>query len=380
MLPLVNTQASPPTLTWAQVERSLKWFSNAFVLTNDRRTSSEVREMQQETRRVIITGGAGYIGSLLTGELLRRRYRVTVLDDLLFGGESLLGYLAHPSLEFHKVNVADDEEDLASHMDGAGVVFHLAAIVGFPACQQVGEQVAWRYNVTATHRVFEAAEAAGVKRLVFASTYSNYGIANGGEPVTEESPLQPQSLYARTKIAAEEYLLGRGQRSQCGVVIPRFATLYGISPRTRFDLIINQFVLEALTKRKLVIYQGDYTRSFIHVGDVVDALVRMAEAEEGLVRNQIFNVAAPDGNYSKHQVVELVRKHVPQVDVEYRDLSFGGDMRDVAVSCAKIERALGFRAQRSVEQGILEVHEALENGLIKDPFSPRYRNHQFIVN
>ena len=292
----------------------------------------------------------------------------------------MLTFLPDPGFAFRKVDVADGEEDLVRHMEGVEVVFHLAAIVGFPACQQVGERVAWRYNVEATRRVFEAAEAAGVRRLIFASTYSNYGVGVGGVPVTEESPLLPQSLYARTKIAAEEYFLDQGRRSACSVVIPRFATLYGISPRTRFDLIVNQFVLEALTKRKLVIYQGDYTRSFIHVGDVVDALLLMAEAPEGLVRNEIFNVAAAEGNYSKHEVVELVRKHVPHVEVEYRDLSFGGDMRDVGVSCEKIGRVLGFRAGRSLEQGVIEIKEAVESGLIKDPFSARYRNHQFIVN
>ena len=336
--------------------------------------------MRSEDKRVVVTGGAGYIGSLLTGELLRRGYRVSVLDALLFGGEAILGHLAHPGFAFRKVDVADGEQDLACHMDDVQAVFHLAAIVGFPACQQVGEEVAWRYNVGATQRVFEAAAAAGVKRFVFASTYSNYGVGDGGAPVTEESPLRPQSLYARTKIAAEEYLLKRGQRSPCAVVIPRFATLYGLSPRTRFDLIVNQFVLEALTKRKLVIYQGDYTRSFIHVRDVVDALVLLAEAPEWQVRNEIFNVAAPDGNYSKHEVVELVRKHVPQVEVEHRDLSFGGDMRDVAVSCEKIGRILGFRAQRRVEDGVIEIRDAIESGLITEPSSVKYRNHQFIVN
>ena len=329
--------------------------------------------------RTLITGGAGYIGSLLTGELLRRESLVTVLDTQFFGGESLLGYLAHPGFTFHKVDVADEGQDIARYMEGVDVLFHLAAIVGFPACQQVGEQVAWRFNVEATRRVFETAEAAGVKRLIFASTYSNYGISDGAAPVSEESPLRPQSLYAQTKIAAEEYLLDRGRQSRCAVVIPRFATLYGISPRTRFDLIVNQFVLEALAKRKLVIYQGDYTRSFIHVRDVVDALVEMAEAPEGAVRNEIFNVAAVDGNYSKHEVVRLVCKHVSHVEVEYRDLSFGGDMRDVAVSCEKIGRVLGFRARRSLEQGVLEVREAIESGLIKEPLSPRYRNHQFIL-
>src|SRR3989442_1858015 len=191
-------------------------------------------------RKAVITGGAGYIGSRLTGELLRLGYQVTVLDTLLFGGESLLGYLAHPGFQFYKLDLTDARQDLQPHMHGAQLVFHLAAIVGFPACQQIGEEVAWRYNVEVTRRVFEAAERAGAKRFVFASTYSNYGVADNGTPVDEESPLRPQSLYARTKIAGEKHLLERGHTSACSVVIPRFATLYGISPRTRFDLIVNQ--------------------------------------------------------------------------------------------------------------------------------------------
>jgi nucleoside-diphosphate-sugar epimerase len=303
-----------------------------------------------------------------------------VLDALLFGGESLLAYLTHPGFSFHKIDVADPKQDLGPFMADTDVVFHLAAVVGFPACQAIGEAAAWKYNVEATQHVFKAAEAAGARRMVLASTYSNYGIATSDAPVTETSPLRPQSLYARTKIAAEEYLLEQGRQSPVAVVIPRFATLYGISPRTRFDLIVNQFVLEALTKRKLVIYQGDYKRSFIHVADVVDALARMAEAPEALVRSEIFNVAAPDGNYSKTAFVELVRKHVPAVEVEYRDLSFGEDMRDVAVSGEKIERVLGFRARRSVEDGVVEVRDAIANGLIRDPASSQYRNHQFIIN
>ena len=147
-------------------------------------------------------------------------------------------------------------------------IIHLAALVGFPVCQAVGREVAWRHNVKATQQVFEAAEAAGAERFVFASSYSNYGLSRDGQPVTEDSPLYPKSLYAETKVAAEQYLLEQVWERQCKPIIYRFATLFGISPRTRFDLIINQFVLEALAKRELIIYQRGYTRSFVHVRDV----------------------------------------------------------------------------------------------------------------
>jgi nucleoside-diphosphate-sugar epimerase len=326
---------------------------------------------------VLITGGAGYIGSLLTGVLLANGYEVTVVDSLMFGGESLLPYFAHPGFRFHKADVSVD--DLDEWLQGTNTVFHLAAIVGFPACQQVGEAVAYRYNTEATKRVFEQCERAGVERFVFASTYSNYGISSDGEPVTEESPLHPQSLYARTKIAAEHWLLDRGRTSPCAPVLPRFATLFGISPRTRFDLIVNQFTLEALRNRRLVIYQKNYSRSYVHIRDAVGALQMIMEVPIDLVRNQVFNVGSEDGNYTKEEIIELVRKHVNGVSVEYKDLSFGEDMRDVRVSFNKIRNMLGFKPTRSVEDGIIEVKTAIESGLILDPSAPRYRNAQFIV-
>jgi len=337
---------------------------------------------------VLVTGGAGYIGSLFTGVLLNQGYHVTVVDDLLFGGESLLGYWHHPNFQFMKGNVCDPD---LFQVEGSGLkvgnlepstfsgVVHLAAIVGFPACQAVGRQVAWRYNVEATQRVFEAADAAGVERVVFASTYSNYGLSKDGQPVTEDSPLYPQSLYAETKIAAEQYLLEQAKDARCAPIVYRFATLFGISPRTRFDLIINQFVLEALTKRKLVIYQRGYARSFVHVRDVCEAICLVLEAALEKVRGQVFNVGSDARNYTKDEIVELVRRHVEGTDVEYKDLTFGGDMRDIRVSFAKIRRVLRYEPRISVEEGICEVRDAIVNGLIKEPLDSRYRNAQFIV-
>jgi nucleoside-diphosphate-sugar epimerase len=233
--------------------------------------------------------------------------------------------------------------------------------------------------VEATQRVFEAAEAAGVERFVMASTYSNYGLSQDGKPVNEDSPLLPQSLYAETKIASEQYLLAKSKSSHCAPVLYRFATLFGISPRTRFDLIVNQFVLEALTTRKLMIYQRGYSRAFVHVRDVCDAVQLALEAPLEKVRGQVFNVGSDNGNHTKAEIVEMVRQHVAGVEVEYKDLSFGGDMRDIRVSFAKIRRVLGFEPKLSVEQGICEVRDALAQRVIWDPFDDRYRNAHLIV-
>jgi nucleoside-diphosphate-sugar epimerase len=332
-------------------------------------------------KHVVITGGAGYIGSFLAGELLRLGMKVTVIDDLLFGGESLMGYLSHPNFHFAKANVIEPRvlrSNLRSDWEKPDALFHLAAIVGFPACQSVGRQVAWRYNVEASERVYEQAISLGVKRLIYASSYSNYGLSPDGKPVNEDSPLTPQSLYAETKIAAERVLITQSDAS-CTPLIFRLATLYGLSPRTRFDLIINQFVLEAYTKRELLIYQRGYKRSYVHIHDAIRGLILGLQATDEKTRCQIYNLGSEDGNYTKDQVVKLVLRRMPETVVTYKDMTFGGDMRDISVSYEKIRRELDFRTRLTPDDGIREVHHALRSGLISNPNDQRYRNAQFIV-
>jgi len=162
-------------------------------------------------------------------------------------------------------------------------------------------------------------------------------------------------------------------------IIYRFATLFGISLRTRFDLIINQFVLEALTKRKLIIYQRGYARLYVHMWDVCEAIYLALEVSLDKVRGQVFNVGSDAGNYTKDEIVELVRRHVDGTQVEYKDLTFGRDMRDIRVSFAKIRQVLGYEPKISLEEGIREVRDAIINGLIKKPLDSRYRNAEFIV-
>lgn len=332
-------------------------------------------------RHVLITGGAGYIGSLLASELLRANYRVTVVDSLLFGGESLVPFLHHPNFHFVKADVTEQravKDSLKDDWQMPDAIVHLAAIVGFPACQAVGKQVAWRYNVEATKMVFGQAADLGVERFVFASTYSNYGLSADGKPVTEDSPLNPQSLYAETKVAAEKFLIEQKDAS-CAPLLFRFATLYGLSPRTRFDLIVNQFVLEAFTKRELIIYQRGYSRSFVHIRDVVRGVIVGLEAERSKICGQVFNLGTDDGNYSKDDIVQLVLKRIPETVVEYKDLTFGGDMRDITVSFAKIKNVLGFDTILNVDDGIRELLFALKTGIIRNPTDEKYRNAQFIV-
>jgi nucleoside-diphosphate-sugar epimerase len=336
---------------------------------------------QAPIKHVVITGGAGYLGSLLAGELLRMGMQVTVIDDLLFGGESLLGYLAHPNFHFVKANVTEPRalrSSLRSDWDKPQALFHLAAIVGFPACQAVGRQVAWRYNVEATERVFDQSISIGVKRLVYTSSYSIYGLTQDGQPVTEKTALVPQSLYAETKIASERFLIGQSNVS-CAPLIFRMATLYGLSPRTRFDLIINQFVLEAYTKRELLIYQRGYSRSFVHINDAVRGLILGLQAPEEKVSCQVYNLGSDNGNFTKDEIVEMVLKRLPETVVTYKDMTFGGDMRDITVSYEKIKSELGYQTRLTPDDGIREMIHAIRTGLISNPQDQRYRNAQFIV-
>jgi nucleoside-diphosphate-sugar epimerase len=313
---------------------------------------------------ILVTGGAGYLGSHLCGELLFRGQAVTVVDSLVHGGNSLLAYRTHPDFSFRKADIRD-REAIRPCFDGVDAVVHLAAVVGYPACSKAGEECSYGVNLEGTKNVFELAEAAGARRFVFASTYSNYGISPDGLPVNEDSPLSPQSLYAETKIAAEQYLLDRAPSSACAPVILRFSTVFGPSPRTRFDLIINQFVWQAVTEKKLLVYQKEYNRSFVHVGDIGRAILAALNAPEDKVRGRIFNVGRNDGNFTKAEIVSLIARLLPDLEVEYRDLSFDGDMRDVRVSFDRIERTLGWKARVSVPDGVREMVDLVESGLLK---------------
>lgn len=331
---------------------------------------------------VLITGGAGYIGSLLTAELLRNGYMVTVVDRLLYGGESLLGNFTHSNFHFVKADVCEPGAvRLAVRHDWPrpSAVVHLAALAGFPACQAVGKDIAYRYNVEGVQRVFDQTEQMGIQRFLFASTYSVYANDPDCNPVVEDSPLEAHSLYSETKIAAENWLLEQSADASAAALILRQATAYGLSPRIRFDLLINQFVVEAFIHRELVIYQQGFARCFVHIQDAVNGYITALNAPDTKVRNQIYNLGSERGNYSKDGIVNLVLRRFPDVVVRYKDLSFGGDQRDLTVSFEKINRELGFEAHKSVDEGVDELATALRSGIIRNPYDRRYRNAEILA-
>lgn len=324
---------------------------------------------------ILITGGAGYIGSLLTGALLKRGDRVVCLDDLLFGGDAILPYLADERYDFHKVDVCDRER-IAPFFRGVKHVVHLAAIDGSAACQQAGRAAAWRSNVEATQHVFELSKDSGAKRFIFTSTYGALDKAEVGKPPDEGSPLLPHSLYAETKIAAEQYLLQRERGSRCVPIVLRLATLFGVSPRTRFDLTINQLVRDAATGRQLTIDDDDLADSFIHVRDVVRAIVLALDAADSLVRNRVANVGGA-GTYTKRDIIEMIRPCIPDIEVTSTTRLLDEAVRKPDASFEELDRLPGYRPSLSIPEGIQEVYDALTTGLIAEPFSPKHRSIPF---
>jgi nucleoside-diphosphate-sugar epimerase len=318
----------------------------------------------------VVTGGAGYVGSVVVGELLARGRRVRVLDTLLHGSvPSLLVAWGQESFEFENVDVRDREACRAA-LEGAEAVVHLAAVVGDPACARLPE-LAQEVNLDATTALLDDARAAGAQRFVFASTCSNYGRLNGEAFATEDFPLQPISLYAETKVAAERQVVARAAEDFCTVCL-RFATVYGSSPRMRFDLTVNEFTREVSLGAELIVYGEHFWRPYVHVRDAARAVALALEAPAETVRGDVFNVGDNEANHRKLDIVELLRERFP--DARVRFVHRDEDPRDYRVAFDKVHEAIGFRAERTVADGIDEITSLLASGLVEDPYAPIYHN------
>ena len=320
---------------------------------------------------ILVTGGAGYVGSSLVPLLLAKGHRVRVLDSLLHGGEALLGVWTDPAFEFVKGDVRDAEA-VQRAVAGMDAVVHLAAIVGDPACARE-PAMARAVNLEGSLALIEAARRAGVKRFVFASTCSNYGkMADPTQYVDERSELRPVSLYAETKVGVEQAMLDAGGANGMSMTPLRFATVFGVAPRMRFDLTVNEFTRDMLTKEKLVVFGEQFWRPYVHVRDAARAVAMVLEAPVERVRGQVFNVGSTEQNYQKQQLVELIKVHAPKAVVEY--VRKQEDPRDYRVSFARIAGQLGYETTMSVPDGIREVAQLVTNRVIADPDAGRYRN------
>lgn len=321
--------------------------------------------------KVLVTGGAGYIGSVLVRQLLNKGYQVRAIDSLKFGGDALYDVMLNPNFEFMKGDIRN-ADDIDKAIEGVDAIAHLAAIVGDPACKKFSFE-ANETNWDGAVFLFNKAEAAGVKRFVFSSTCSNYGkMADPDSFVVETSPLNPVSLYAELKVKFEKYLIEDQKDSRMCSTALRFSTVYGFSPRIRFDLTVNEFTRNAAVHGEQEIWGQQFWRPYCHVEDLARSVVLVLESPEEKVRANVFNVGSTEENYTKGMIIKEVCNVVPDVKVIYVDSS--EDPRDYRVNFDKIKNELGFTITKKVPDGVKEIYTLLKTGIVADPFAEKFRN------
>jgi len=320
----------------------------------------------RNVRKVLVVGGAGYIGSGLVRDLLADGYQVRVLDSLQYGCAPIAELLDNREFQllegdFRRV------EPVVQAVRGMDAVIHLGAIVGDPACA-VDEDATLETNLAATRLLADVCRASSVSRVLFASTCSVYGAAD--HLVNERSKLNPVSLYAATKIDSERVLLSARSKSFHPVIL-RLATAFGWSHRPRFDLVANLLVAKAAVERKVLIYNKEQWRPFIHVADISRAFRAVLAAPIGSVSGEIFNAGSNCMNFTLQQLAERISAQEPGLKIEYIR---NADARNYRVQFDKIEAALGFQCRVSLETGIRELRQAIAEGRITDYQDPLYSN------
>jgi nucleoside-diphosphate-sugar epimerase len=321
---------------------------------------------------VLVIGGAGFVGSVLVRRLLDHGYQVTVMDALMYGDEGMRDLYDRPGLVVVQGDVRE-EAAIAKATAHADAIVHLGGLVGDPACA-LDEQLTLEINLEATRTVAEMARERGIRRLIFASSCSLYGASEG--VLDEQSPLDPLSVYARSKMKSEELLLASADTDFAPVVL-RFGTFYGLSPRPRFDIVVNLLVAKAVTEGEISVHGGSQWRPFLHVDDGARAIMRCLEVPEERIRGQLFNVGSDEQNFTVGQIGETIAGLIPHARVVYQQAA--ADEANYRVSFAKIREALDFTPRNSLADGILEIKAALESGTVADYHDHRYSNHKSLT-
>ncbi len=297
--------------------------------------------------RILVTGGAGYIGSVLVGHLLRAGHSVTVLDRLMYKQRSLLGYCSDLNFDFVLGDVRD-EATLKNLVPKHDVIIPLAALVGAKLCDSdplSAESV--NYEAIAALLRFRSS----TQPILYPCTNSGYGARSGAVHCTEETPLEPISLYGVTKVRAEKILLGSPNAASF-----RLATVFGVSPRMRTDLLVNDFVYRAVTDGFLVLYERHFKRNYVHIEDVARCFVYALEHFDDM-KGHSYNVGLNDANLSKEELALKIKEHVPDLYIHHAEIGSDPDKRNYIVSNDKIA-AKGFRAVHSLDRGIQDLMKA----------------------
>jgi len=314
---------------------------------------------------ILVTGGAGYIGSVLTRNLVLSKYNVKVLDSLVFGQDGISELVSNNSVNLFVGDIRNKEiiPDVLKEVD---CVVHLAAIVGEPLCSKI-PKAARQINEFATKHLIDSCKKSGVQRFIFASTCSNYGSSLGF--VNEDTPLESLSLYSETKVKSESYILD-SKEDNFEPCILRFATAYGISPRMRFDLLVQEFIRDALIDKKISIFGPNHWRPLVHVDDIASACITAIENSSN-ISGEVYNVGDNEQNYTKMNLAELVQKYIPSSTIEVTESK--QDLRNYKVSFDKIKNKLNFNVSKTVEDGILEILDQINNNIL-DPKDSQFSN------
>ena len=318
------------------------------------------------TKSLLITGGAGYVGSVLTNKLVTKNYDIKVIDSLVFGNDGISNLKSNKKIHFFNIDIRDTEKmkDVLKDVD---CVVHLAAIVGEPLCKK-NPEAARQINEFATKNLVLLSKRYNVKRFIFASTCSNYG--SSLDMVDESSPVQPLSLYSECKVNSENYIL-KMNNEKFETCVLRFATAHGLSPRMRFDLLLQEFLRDALIEGKISIFGEDFWRPLVHVEDMSDACISVIDAPSKLIAGQIFNVGSNKENYTKKQLAETIQKFVKNTEIEI--VKSKNDVRNYKVSFEKIKNVLNFKPKKSIEDSIIEIMKEIKNNGL-DPKDSEFSN------
>jgi nucleoside-diphosphate-sugar epimerase len=322
------------------------------------------------TGSVLVVGGAGYLGSILVRKLLQAGRTVRVLDSFIYGKRSLAELEGHKNLDIVEGDFRNIQTVVESLRDIDAVVL-LAAVVGDPAAQSRPEQTI-ETNVLAAQSLAFACKLHCISRFIFASTCSVYGRTD--DVLDENAPLNPVSLYARSKIFSERNLLDLAGDNFSPTIL-RMGTLYGFSPRMRFDLVVNTMSMKAQMEKRIQVYGGNQWRPLLHVEDAAAAFQACLDAPLERIGNQIFNVGSNAQNYKILEIAGLIGRTLKRVDIQVEQAQF--DARDYRVSFDKIQRQLGFRPGQTIPAAARRIVRELVSGQIKNPYAKVYYNHYF---
>lgn len=328
---------------------------------------------------VLLIGGAGYIGSVMTSHFLKLGYKVRVLDNFIYKNqESIQSYLGDENYEFIGGDL-DHIEVLLKASEGINYVVILGGLVGDPITKKYPE-VSNKINDIGVKACIDFFDDKKIEKLVFISTCSNYGLIKEGELADENFELNPLSLYAKAKVAAELHLLSKkGKVSYTGTVL-RFATAFGLSPRMRFDLSVSEFVRDLYFGEELLVFDENTWRPYCHVRDFARLIDLVIKADSEKVNFEVFNAGGDVNNFTKKMIVDAIASYIPEAKISFG--ANGSDPRNYKVSFRKVKETLGFEPKYTVKDGIEELINALRVGVYSDSLvnKDRYGNYEISYN